>query len=226
MKTYSCIIVDDEPLSREIIADYVSDCPELNLTGQFPNAFEAREFLQKESVELIFLDINMPRMSGVSFLKSLNQPPAVIFITAYPEYAVEGFDLEAVDYLLKPVSQERFMKAVNRFLEKQQATNSIDYLMVKADKKLHRIELDHLLYVEAMGDYIRLITTDKNLTVYERLSNFAEKLPADQFCRIHKSYLVSLSKIEYIEANQVKIGEVKLPVSATYREQLSKRLSR
>ena len=221
MRKYKCIIVDDEPLSREVITDYLLDCPELELTGQFANAFDARDFLNKNGTDLIFLDINMPRLSGVNFVKSLSKVPAIIFITAYPEFAVEGFELEAVDYLLKPVPQDRFLKAVNRFLEKagnQRATD--DSMLVKADKKLYRLELNQITYIEAMGDYIRINTKNRSLTVYERLSAFMEKLPKDQFCRIHKSYVVSLSKIEYIEGSQVKIGEVMLSVSATYRDQL------
>ncbi len=223
MRKYKCIIVDDEPLSREVIADYLLDCPELELTGQFANAFDARDFLNKNETDLIFLDINMPRLSGVNFVKSLSKAPAIIFITAYPEFAVEGFELEAVDYLLKPVPQDRFLKAANRFLEKaggQRATD--DSMLVKADKKLYRLELDQITYVEAMGDYIRINTDDRSLTVYERLAGFADKLPADQFSRIHKSYVVSLSKIEYLEGNQVKIGENLLPVSATYKDSFLK----
>lgn len=217
---FKCILVDDEPLAREVIADYIADCPELELCGQFANAFQAREFLSENKIDLIFLDISMPRMSGISFVKSLHNAPAIIFITAYPEYAVDGFELEAIDYLLKPVAQDRFLKAVNRFLDKsKQVKSKDDSIMVKADKKLFRLVLSDICYVEAMGDYIRINTNDQSLTVYERFSAFAEKLPTDQFCRIHKSYLISLTKIEYMEANQVRIGEIMLPVSATYKEQ-------
>ncbi len=223
MRRFKCIIVDDEPLSREVIVDYLEDCPEFELAGQFANAFDAREFLQGNEIDLIFLDINMPRLSGVNFVKSLSKPPAIIFITAYPEFAVEGFELEAIDYLLKPVPQDRFLKAVNRFLEKagQQKTGE-GSILVKADKKLYRLEYKQIISVEAMGDYIRINTNDRSLTVYERLSAFMEKLPEDQFCRIHKSYLVSLSKIDYIEGNQVSIGETMLPISATYKDQFLK----
>ncbi len=223
MKNYTCIIVDDEPLSREVIEDFVKEYPELQLAGQFSNAIDAREFLKESEIDLIFLDINMPRFSGVDFVKTLANPPAIIFITAYAEFAVDGFELEAIDYLLKPVSQERFQKAVSRFLEKM-GNNKLQEssIMVKADKKLYRLEMDDILYVEAMGDYIRIITADKTLTVYDRLTTFLEKLPASQFCRIHKSYLVAVSKIEFIEGNKIKIGDTHLPVSATYKDQLIK----
>jgi DNA-binding LytR/AlgR family response regulator len=225
MKKYNCIIIDDEPLSRELIGDYVADCHELNLSASFANAIDARNYLQQEQVDLLFLDINMPRLSGISLIKSLPHPPAVIFITAYAEYAVEGFELEAIDYLLKPVEQDRFMKAVSRFVGKlAQKKVQPDFIMVKADKKMFRIELDQLLYVEAMGDYIRLVTTDKKLTVYDRLSLFMEKLPRDRFCQIHKSYLIALSRIDYLEGNQLRIGDVNLPVSKSYRNELAERL--
>jgi DNA-binding LytR/AlgR family response regulator len=225
MKKYNCIIIDDEPLSRELIGDYITDCHELNLSASFANAIDARNYLQQEQVDLLFLDINMPRLSGISLIKSLPHPPAVIFITAYAEYAVEGFELEAIDYLLKPVEQDRFMKAVSRFVA-QSAQKEVqpDFIMVKADKKMFRIELDQLLYVEAMGDYIRLVTTDKKLTVYDRLSSFMERLPRDRFCQIHKSYLIALSRIDYLEGNQLRIGDVNLPVSKSYRNELAERL--
>lgn len=222
MKKYNCIIIDDEPLSRELIGDYVADCHELNLLASFANAIDARNYLQLEPVDLLFLDINMPRLSGISLIKSLPKAPAVIFITAYPDYAVEGFELEAVDYLLKPVEQERFMKAISRFISRlTQKETSPDFIMVKADKKIFRIELDQLLYVEAMGDYIRVVTTDRKLTVYDRLSSFMERLPRDRFCQIHKSYLIALSRIDYLEGNQVHLGEICLPVGKNFRNNLT-----
>lgn len=227
MRKYNCIVVDDEPLSRELVGDYISDCPELNLVASFANAMDARSYLQNETTNLIFLDINMPRLSGISLMKSLSNPPEVIFITAYGEYAVEGFEMEAVDYLLKPFEQERFLKAVGRFLGKvnHNENSSPDYLMVKADKKMFRVELDQLQYVEAMGDYIRLVTADKKLTVYDRLSSFMEKLPKERFCQIHKSYVIALEKIEYLEGNSVRIGETSLPVSKSFRSALVNKLS-
>ena len=225
MRKFNCIIVDDEPLSRELIGDYISDCQELNLLASFANALDARNYLQKEIVDLIFLDINMPRLSGIRLMKSLAQAPDVIFITAYAEYAVEGFELEAIDYLLKPIQQDRFLKAVNRFVAKVgEKEVQLDFLMVKSDKKMFRIELNELLYVEAMGDYIRLVTVDKKLTVYDRLSSFLEKLPKDHFCQIHKSYLISLARIDYLEGKQVRIGNVLLPVSKSFRNELDERL--
>ena len=227
MKKYSCILVDDEPLSRELIADYLIDCPELDLQGIFANAVDARTFLQETSVDLLLLDINMPRLSGIGLVKSLAQAPEVIFITAYVKYAVEGFELEAVDYLLKPIEQDRFFKAVNRFLQKMdQREPQPDFIMVKSDKKMYRIELSQILYVEAMGDYIRLVTKDKKLTIYDRLASFLEKLPNEEFCQIHKSHFISLSNLEYLEGTQIRIGDVYLPVSKSFRAALVERLNR
>lgn len=225
MRKYTCILVDDEPLARELIAGFIGECPELVLLAQLPNAIEARAFLEQHIVDIMFLDINMPRLSGIRLVKSMVQAPAVIFITAYAEYAVEGFELEAVDYLLKPVSEERFRKAVEKFLHKgTQPDAQMEYLLVKANKKIYRIDLDDLLYAEALGDYIRVVTREKTLTVYERLSSFTERLPSDRFCRVHKSHLIALSKIEYIEGNRIRIGQVFLPVSNTYRTEFNKRL--
>ncbi|HBL77195.1 MAG: hypothetical protein A2W90_14805 [Bacteroidetes bacterium GWF2_42_66] len=230
MKTkINCIIVEDEPLSQDILKDYVENCPELCLSGVFSNALQAREAILNGEIQLLFLDINMPGFSGINLVKSLSSPPLVIFITAYPEYAVEGFDLDAVDYLLKPVSYERFLKAVSRAVEKlhneRPAETSGDHIMVKADKKMFRIDLSDIFYIEAQGDYIKIRTTARNLMVYDSLSAFGEKLPPDRFLRIHKSYIVSLSKIEYIEGNQIKIKEMLLPVSQTYRDELLLRLN-
>ncbi len=231
MKTkINCIIIDDEPLSQDILKDYVENCPELALSGVFPNALQAREAILTGEIHLLLLDIHMPGLSGINLVKSLHNPPLVVFITAYPEYAVEGFELDAVDYLLKPVSYERFLKAVNRVVEKlkndRQPETSGDHILVKADKKMFRIDLSDIFYIEAQGDYIKIHTTARTLMVYDTLSGFEEKLPPDRFLRIHKSYIVSLSKIEYIEGNQIKIKEILLPVSQKYHDELLARLNR
>ncbi len=226
----NCIIIDDEPLSQDILKDYVANCPELNLTGIFPNAILARDMITTGDVDLLLLDINMPVLSGISLVKSLPNPPLVIFVTAYPEFAVEGFDLDAVDYLLKPVSCERFLKAINRVVEKLQNERTAEtsspgeHIMVKADKKMFRVDYNDIYYIEAQGDYIKIHTVNRTLMVYGSLSGMEDKLPADRFLRIHKSYIVSLSKIEYIEGNQVRLKEALLPVSLKYRDELLGRL--
>lgn len=224
----NCLIVDDEPLSQDVIIDFVAASPELNLAGVCNNALEAGERMKNENIDLLFLDINMPKLSGIGFVKSLKEPPLFIFITAYPEFAIEGFDVDAVDYLLKPVSFERFRIAVNRVLErmsnKMEWAPSVQHLMVKANKKNYKINFDKLLYLEAQGDYVRFVTTDQVLMVHGTLKEFESQLPEKQFERVHKSYVISLLKVVYVEGNLVKIGDHKIPVSLSYRDNLLKRL--
>ena len=181
------------------------------------------EVLQNERIDLLLLDINMPKLSGIGLLKALPNPPLVVFITAYPEYAVEGFELEAVDYLLKPFSFERFVKAVNRVTQKmaiKTGNSSISTIVIKADKKLYQLDTTDILYLQAYGDYVKVFTKDKMLITKERLTNLEGQLPEDSFQRIHRSYIVALAAIEFVEGNQVKVGEELLPVAITYREQL------
>ena len=220
----NCIVVDDEPLSRRVIQKYLKDLPSLNLVVSCNHAFEAMEVLQKNQIDLIFLDINMPKLSGINFAKTLSDPPLIIFTTAYPEFAVEGFELEAVDYLLKPFSQERFLKAVNKAIkaldnEIIQGKES-NYLIVKAEKKLYKLNLQDILYLQAYGDYVKIFTAEKTLLTKERLSVLEESLPGDRFQKIHRSYVISLAAIHFLEGNQVKINETFLPISNTYRNEL------
>lgn len=216
----NCIIVDDEPLSQDVLEDFVKDCPELNLLGICSDALEAGEVMKKDSVDLLFLDVNMPKLSGIGFVKSLKEPPLVILVTAYPEYAIEGFEIEAVDYLLKPVSFDRFRTAVNRALERFSKAESeeTNHIMVRADKKNYRLAYEEIIYLEAQGDYVRFITEGKSLMVHGTMKEFLEQLPAKRFGRIHKSYVVSFSKVVYVEGNHVKVGEYKIPVSLSYRD--------
>jgi DNA-binding LytR/AlgR family response regulator len=223
--------VDDEPLARGILEKYVSDCPFLELAGTCSNAFEAIELLSKNDIGLIFLDVNMPKLSGISMMKTLENPPEVIFTTAYPEYAVEGFELDAADYLVKPFSFERFLKGVNKALRRMDipdhqpgkepgiADNS-SFLMVRADGRLYRLEFDTIIFLEAFGDYVRIHTTAKVLTIHETLKNLESRLPAEIFLRVHRSYIISLDKIQFIEGNLIRMGQADIPVAASYREKL------
>ncbi len=222
----NCIIVDDEPLSQDVIEDFVKTCPELNLLAVCNDALEAGEILNKEQVDLLFLDINMPKLSGIGFVKSLKEPPLIILVTAYPEYAIEGFEIEALDYLLKPVSFERFRMAINRALERisSREESEAQHIMVRANKKNYRINFDEIIYLEAQGDYVRFVTGEQALMVHGTLKDFIEQLPASQFGRIHKSYVISLSKVIYLEGNQVNLGELKLPVSLSYKDVLMEKL--
>lgn len=222
----NCLIVDDEPLSQEVILDFVDACPELQLVGTADDALKAGEILKNQKIDLLFLDINMPRLSGIGFMKSLKEPPLVVLVTAYPEYAVEGFEIDAVDYLLKPVAFDRFRVAVNRAIERFVANenSALNHIMLRANKKDYRVEIDEILFLEAQGDYVRFVTQKQTLTVHGRLKHFLAELPASQFERIHKSYVIALNKVEYLEGNSVKIGEYKLPVSLNFRDNLLQKL--
>lgn len=224
-----CLAIDDEPLALRVIEKFAADISYLDLVGKCSNAIEALEVLENQKIDLLFIDINMPKMSGISMVKSMRQSPAIIFTTAYAEYAVEGFDLEAVDYLLKPFSFERFMKAVARAKEKLSAiTNkekAADYLLIKSDKKLYKIDFQEIRYLQAYGDYVKIFTTNKTLLTKDRLANLESKLPENLFLKIHRSYVIALNAIEFIEGNQVKIGADKLPIAISFKERLLNKLN-
>ncbi|HPE76941.1 MAG TPA: LytTR family DNA-binding domain-containing protein [Draconibacterium sp.] len=226
--TLNCLIVDDEPLSQEIITDYVSVCPELNLKGVCKNALEAGELLNTFKIDVLFLDINMPILSGIGFVKSLKEKPLFVFVTAFPEHAIAGFDVDAVDYLLKPVSFERFRIAVNRVLErfatKENSGSALQHIMVRADKKNYKVDFGELLFLEAQGDYVKFVSAERTIMVHGTLKEFIAQLPEKYFEQIHKSYVISLSKVDYVEGNQVKVGNYKLPVSLSFKEQFLKKL--
>lgn len=222
-----CLIIDDEPLSVRVVEKYLAELPQWDLIASCENAFEAMEILRKEEVDLVFLDINMPKLSGISFLKSLKNPPLVIFITAYPEHAVEGFELAALDYLLKPFSFERFLKSVHRAEEKwsNQSPHPIaQHLFIKADKKLYKVDFEDILYLQAYGDYVKIFTKEKTLVTKDRLSNLEKELPISLFQKIHRSHTIALSAIQFIEGNQVQIGSSKLPIASSFKEELMGRL--
>jgi len=223
----NCLIVDDEPLSRDVLRKYIAEVKDLQLLAECGNAVEASHLLNIHQIDIIFLDINMPGLSGISFARSLTVSPLIIFTTAYPEYAVEGFELDATDYLVKPYSFERFLKAVNRALEQLSAYNGYSAdegkILVKADKKLYALKFSEILLIEGQGDYIRIRTEGENLVVHDTIKNFLANLPENEFMRIHKSYVANLKRIEYIEGNQVRIGGHMIPVSPVHREELLSR---
>ena len=221
----SCIIVDDEPASREILEKYISDCTTLNLISSCKNAIEANEIINQEQVQLIFLDINMPKLSGIKFYKSLSNPPFVIFTTAYPEYAVEGFEVDAIDYLLKPFSFERFLKSINKALNivNQQANNNhVPFIVLKSDKKLFRVNLNDINFLEALGDYVKVDYLNKSITVHETFQNLLNQLGESNLLRIHKSFAISLNKFDHIEGNMIKIKDKSIPIGQKYRSDLLK----
>jgi len=221
------MVIEDEPAAREIMHRYISQCPDIALLGSHEDPFSAQTFLDQNAVDLIFLDINLPGMSGVSFLRTLIKPPLVIFTTAYPQYAVDGFDLEVVDFLLKPFSFERFYKAVNK-AKVRFTVRSADpvnrKITVKADKIIYQIDLDELLYIEACGDYTSVFCADKKLITHETLKSWEEKLKGYSFQKIHRSVLINLQKVDHIDGNKAVIGKYKVIVSEAYREQLISQL--
>ncbi len=222
-----CLVVDDEPSAREVLTTYIQDAPKLELAGECRDALEAMDFLGSHTVDLLFLDINLPRLSGISFLKSSLQTPAVIITTAYDEYALEGYELDVVDYLLKPFAFGRFLKAVGK-VEKRLSNASPDqnFLVVKADKKTYKIPYSDILFIESLGDYVIIHTTDQKLTTYDSLKNLDERLSPHGFVRVHKSYLISLDKTEYMEGNLFVIQGHQIPIGNTYKEEVIKRFTK
>ena len=234
MTNLSCLIVEDEPLSQDILKKFVEDTPMLRLSGICSDALEAIEFMNGHQVDLLFFDINMPRLSGINFTRSMEHPPMIIFTTAYAEYVVEGFELDAVDYLLKPIAFERFIKAVNKAVEHKLALKSIEkikkednmgeagYLMIKSDKKMYKIDMVNIIYVQSIGDYVKIFTKEKAIIASETLKNMEELLKG-HCLRVHKSYLISIGAINYVEGNQVKVQDQMNPIGHKYREELFKR---
>lgn len=220
--TIHCMIVEDEPVSQDILKAYLANCPNLSLVETCKNAFEANEVLMNRKVDLMFLDINMPGLSGMKFLQSLSHPPFVIFTTAYPEFALEGFEVDAVDYLLKPFPFDRFLKAVNRAADRMKTVAgdqlNEDFVLLKSDKKIHKVLLSDIFYLEALGDYVKVHLKDRFILVHETLQNLQSRLPEPPFYRIHKSFIVSVNKFSYIEGNSLQIGDHSIPIGNTYRD--------
>lgn len=222
------LIVDDEPLAHEVIKQYAQKIPDLTIVGTCNEAICANKFLNENIVDLIFLDINMPKLSGISFLKNLKNPPIIVFTTAYSEYALEGYELNATDYLKKPFSFERFYKAYSKAEEllrlKQGAqtpavenTNS-DFLFIKSNKKAVKVKFEDILYIEGLGDYIKIHLSNQKLVTNLSMKKILNLLPPQKFYRIHKSYIISLNNIESLEGNMVNISGHKLPVGNSYRQ--------
>lgn len=229
MSTVNCLIIDDEPLSRDILRRYLSEVKELELAGVCADAMEASGMLAKQEIDLLFLDIQMPGITGISWARSLTAAPLIIFTTAFPQYAVEGFELNAVDYLVKPYSFERFLKAVNRAMEilkQQRGTEEVSSRMIlKADRKLYAVDPSEILYMEGQGDYVRIHFSERKLVVHSTLRQLEESAPSGMFMRVHKSFVINLRKISFIEGNQVRISDQMVPVSPSQREELLKRFS-
>lgn len=230
------IIVDDEPLAQDVLETYIEKLPELNLVEKCGNALEANEALKNHKIDLMFLDIQMPQLTGIDFLKTLSHPPLVIFTTAYPNYAIEGFELNALDYLLKPISLERFMKAVNKAMEQLELQGrggsgaagedeeEPDFIFVKADKKLVKINYADIIYIEGLKDYVIIRMDNSRVITLQTMKSLEEKLPQNIFKRIHRSYIVNVDKIEAVVGNMVEVVEKNqakhLPIGKNYRDEL------
>ena len=230
-----CIIVDDEPLAIEILESYVSKVEQLQLVSTFRNAISAFTFLQQHSVDLIFLDIQMPKLSGIDFLKTLKHPPKVIFTTAFRDYAIEGFELEIVDYLLKPIPFDRFLKAVAKVFHQpahpttpslKHEVVSDNYVYFKVDKKMIKTKMADVLYIESIKDYVKVKTSDKEIVTQQKISYLEESLPREQFLRIHRSFIVNLEKIDAYSATDVEIGKHNIPIGRNYKNDVMKILAK
>jgi len=228
-----CIAVDDEPLALELLEDNISKVPYLKLVAKCGNAMEAIKVLQQEAVDLIFLDIQMPGLTGLQFIQSLGERPMIILITAYEKFALDGFNLDVVDYLLKPVSFERFVKACNKAWELHQlktkprdsvADRSLDYIFVNADYSLLKVVIGDIMWIEGLKDYIKIYLKSSSKQIITRMTmkSIEELLPADRFIRIHKSYIAAVAFITAVRKTSLMIGAVELPVSETYQEALMK----
>lgn len=229
----SCLLIDDEPLARQGLKEYIQDIDFLHLLGEFDNPLPSAALLSEGRVQLLFLDIEMPRITGVDFFKSLAHPPPVIFTTAYPQYALEGFNLQALDYLVKPISFDRFLKAALRareFYELRQQNSPPEtaepgfHFFIKSGNTLVRIDFDDILFIEALQNYVLIHTTEKKHITYLTFHSVEEYLPSRLFIKTHKSYIVSASKVGSIEGNEILIGHHRIPISRNLKEEVMEKL--
>ncbi len=225
----NCLVVDDEPIAREGIMEYIRQIDYLSPVAQCKSAAEAAGLLQKNKIDLVFIDIQMPKLTGIEFVKALADPPLIIFTTAYSEYALEGFELDVVDYLLKPISFSRFLKSVEKAQSYLHATNkevsfTQDFFFIKCNGKIEKIIMADVIYIEAMANYVIIHTRQKKYITYLTFSGIEEKLPAHLFVKIHKSYLVAISAIQTIDGTDVITSSMRLPISKNYRNDVMSRI--
>lgn len=220
----NCLIVDDEPLARKILLEYLDEIPDFVVVAECQDAVEAQQILTGADIQVIFLDIAMPKLTGMQFLKSLRDPPLIIFTTAYAEYAVEAFEVNAFDYLVKPISFERLLISIQKvraFLQEKASAfvNSENWINIKEGRRIYHLNTDEIIYLQAYGDYVRIFTRDQTLMPKEKLMILKRQLP-DYFIQIHRSYIVNRYEIKYLEGNMVQVASNKIPVSDSYRSQL------
>lgn len=224
---YKCFIIDDEPLAVEVIENHLSKLEHFEVSGAFTNPIKAFISIKNSHIDLLFLDIEMPDFNGLNFIKSLKTRPEIIITTAYREFAVEGFELSILDYLIKPISFERFMMSIDKFLsirEKSKKSNLQDYIMVRANRKHIKVDLANILYIEGLKDYVKIVLPDETILTKESIGNFNKHLD-DRFIRIHKSYVVAIDKISAITAYDVEIGETELPIGRNFKENLMQKVT-
>ncbi len=229
---YRCIIIDDEPIAIKVIEQHLKEIDCIECVQTFTKALHAIDALNTHKIDLLFLDINMPGISGISFLKSLSNPPKVIFTTAYRSFAVDAFELEAIDYLVKPISFERFLKAVNKFLALEPGNIELsketrdykDYIILKSDKKNYKIRFNHILFIESLDNYIKVHTEDLSIICYESLS-FIEKALPNNFLRIHRSYIVNTDKVDLFTSSSVEIRDKRFTIGRNYKNKVLKSLN-
>ena len=237
-KKIKCLVIDDELPARDVLQKHIADVEALELAGTCTNAVEALSFLQSNTVDLLFLDIQMPYILGTNFIRTLKNPPKVIFTTAFRKYAIEGFELDAVDYLLKPISFDRFLKSVNKILQVNLQSNTTittatenhsepaqPFLYLRVDRKMVKVLFNDILYIEGLRDYIRIFTTSKTIVTKHLLATLEEMLPSDAFLRIHRSYIASISKIDSYNTDTIEIGKKILPIGRLYKHDVSKLLN-
>lgn len=235
----NCIVVDDEQYARKLLAGYIDKIPGLELKNQCKNSMEAMEVLNKSDIDLMFLDIQMPDLTGIDFLKTLSKKPVVIFTTAYQEYAMEGYELDVIDYMLKPISFERFIKGVNKAVEfiklknpsdvstkstLAETTDIKDHINIKADYKIYKLKHDKILFIEGLKEYVSFYTSDRKYIVLESLKKLELILPSNSFLRVHKSYIINSEKVDSLYGNMIEIGEHQIPIGKSYAEQAKRRL--
>jgi DNA-binding LytR/AlgR family response regulator len=234
-KKILCLAVDDEPLALNVLQKYIASVPALSLAATCNNAVEALDYLQRHPIDLLFIDIQMPHILGTDFIRTLKNPPKVIFTTAFRKFAVEGFELNAVDYLLKPISFERFLKALNKVIEtslhqpvvgqdvsESKKGGGDTHLYFRADRKMVKVMLDEILYIESLKDYVKIVTPSRTTITKQSISALEEMLPRDSFLRIHRSYIVALSKIESYNQEVMVVAKKELPISRMYKHEVSK----
>lgn len=229
---YRCVVVDDEPIAREIIESFIEKTPNLKLLGSFQNAVEVLNFEQKHNVDLYFLDINMPEINGLSLAKIINKKAHIIFTTAYRDYAIDGFNLNVVDYLLKPIAFDRFLQAIEKLPKESQLVKAnfnqeqkSDFLFIRSERKMIKVSFNDILYIESLSDYIKIYLHNEVIVTRETISNINDKLPQNLFIRIHRSYIISIDKIHSYTNEFIEVSKKALPISRSYKESVLQKLA-